>query len=83
MSRMWKQPSSPSKKFEAILLSVRKIMATVYRDHKGVFIVNFLDHDNSVTALCYCGTLEILWWPHIAHGLCCCTKVYFTHQQDL
>lgn len=47
-----------------------------------MLIVNFLDHDN-VTAECYSGTLETLWRPFIAYGLCCCTKVYFTHQPDL
>jgi len=57
-------------------------MATAFKDHKGVLIVYILDHDN-VTAECYCGILEILWTPCIAHGLCCCTKVYFTHQPDL
>lgn len=78
---MWKQPSSRVKKFKESL-SVRKIMATAFRDHKGVLIVNFVDHDNA-TAECDCGTLETLWRPCIAHGLCCCTKVYFTHQPDL
>jgi hypothetical protein len=70
------------KKFEATLF-VSKIMAALFKDHKVVLIVNFLDHGNDVTAQCYCGTLAILWRPRIAHGLCCCTKVYFTHQPDL
>jgi hypothetical protein len=45
------------KKFKEAL-SVRKIMATAFRDHKSVLVVNFLDHDNAI-AECYCGTLEI------------------------
>jgi len=41
--------------------SVRNIIATVLWDHKLVYLVDFLDHGDTVTAQLYCGTLERFW----------------------
>jgi len=40
---------------------VRKNMATVFWGHKVVLLVHVLDFGDAVTAMHYCGTLEMLW----------------------
>jgi hypothetical protein len=49
----------PAKKFKA-MLSVRKIMANVLWDHKGVLLVYMLDGGDAVSAEHYSGTRETL-----------------------
>jgi len=60
---LWKYPSSgPPKKF-TVTLSVGSIVVTVFFvwGHKGILLVNFLDHGDTVNAECYCGTHGRLW----------------------
>jgi hypothetical protein len=49
--------SPPAKKCETIQL-VEKIMATVILDHKGMFIVDFPEHGDTVIAKYCFGTLR-------------------------
>jgi histone-lysine N-methyltransferase SETMAR len=57
----WKHGSSPpSKKFKTTQ-SAQKIMATVFWDHKGVLLVDFLTQADTVNADRYCDTLNRLW----------------------
>jgi histone-lysine N-methyltransferase SETMAR len=59
-SMTWKHPSSPpSKKFKTTQ-SAKKIMATVFWDHKGVRLVDFLTQGDTVNADRYCDTLSRL-----------------------
>jgi histone-lysine N-methyltransferase SETMAR len=58
-SMMWKQPSRPAAKKLKAMPSVRKIMATVFWNHKGVLLVDFLDHGDIVTDECHYGTKRL------------------------
>jgi histone-lysine N-methyltransferase SETMAR len=56
-SMTWKHTSSPPpKKFKATL-STNKILATVFWDHDGVLLVDFLSKGETVNATRYCETL--------------------------
>jgi hypothetical protein len=56
----WKHASSPpSKKFKTTQ-SAKKIMATLFWDHKGVLLVDFLTQGDTVNADRYCETLSRL-----------------------
>jgi histone-lysine N-methyltransferase SETMAR len=57
----WHNPRSPSKprKFKQTL-STRKIMATVFWDRKGVFLVEFMPRDTTINAESYYATLRRL-----------------------
>jgi hypothetical protein len=46
----WKHHSLPPAKEFKTMPSVRNILATVFKDHKDVFFVDFFDHGNTVTA---------------------------------
>jgi hypothetical protein len=60
-SMTWKHAlSPPSKKFKTTQ-SAKKIMATVFLDHKGVLLVDFLTQGDTVNADHYCDTLSWLW----------------------
>jgi hypothetical protein len=55
-SMEWKHPGSPrTKKFEMV-----KLMATVFWDHKGVLLVEFMKKGTTINAALYCATLERL-----------------------
>lgn len=63
-SMQWQHSSFPSKnihhsskKFKQ-KHSVRKLMATVFQDKKGILLVKFCDHGITVTAILYWGTLR-------------------------
>jgi hypothetical protein len=57
-SMTWKHAlSPPSKKFKTTR-SAKKIMVTVFWDHKGVLLVAFLTQGDTVNADRYCGTLS-------------------------
>jgi histone-lysine N-methyltransferase SETMAR len=59
-SMTWKHASSPpSKKFKTTP-SAKKVMATVFWDHKGVLLVDFLTKGDTVNADRYCDTLSRL-----------------------
>jgi histone-lysine N-methyltransferase SETMAR len=59
-SMTWKHASSPpSKKFKTAP-SAKKVMATVFWDHKGVLLVDFLTKGDTVNADRYCDTLSRL-----------------------
>jgi hypothetical protein len=61
VSMMWKHPSpAPAKKVKATP-SVRKIMATVFWDHKGALFMDFVDRSDTVTVEGEGSTLEKLW----------------------
>jgi hypothetical protein len=59
----WHHPRSPSKlrKFKQTL-STRKIMATVFRDRKGVLLVEFMLQGTTINTELYCATLRRLWY---------------------
>ena len=65
--------SPPPKKYETIQL-VEKIMATVILDHKGMPIVDFPEHDDTITVKYYFDTHERLEQACITKGLNCCYK---------
>jgi histone-lysine N-methyltransferase SETMAR len=57
-STMWKHPSSPTaKKFKT---SVRKVMATVFWDMKGLLLVHFINKNETINADRYIQTLQKL-----------------------
>jgi histone-lysine N-methyltransferase SETMAR len=57
----WHHLWSPKKprKFKQVV-SMRKIMATVFWDRKGVLLVDFLPKGTTINAQCYCETLRQL-----------------------
>jgi hypothetical protein len=56
---MWKHPSSPTaKKFKTT--SVRKVMATVFWDMKGLLLVDLIHKNKTINADCYIQTLQKL-----------------------
>jgi hypothetical protein len=59
-SMTWKHAlSPPSKKFKTTQ-SAKMIMATVFWDHKGVLLVDFLTQGDKVNADRYCDTISRL-----------------------
>lgn len=56
-SMSWKHPSSPPRKKFKTTPSAKKVMATVFWDHQGVLLVDFLTHGSTVNAPRYCTTL--------------------------
>ena len=65
--------SPPAKKCETIQL-VPKIMATVILDIKGMPIVDFPEHGDTITAEYYFGIHERSQQACITKGLNCCLK---------
>jgi hypothetical protein len=49
-----------AKKFK-VMPSVRDITGTVFWDYKGVFLMDFLGHGDTVSVQCFCGIHERLW----------------------
>jgi hypothetical protein len=58
-SKQWMHTHSPNKprKFKQTL-SVRKLMATVFWDMKGVLLVDFMPQGTTITSEVYCETLK-------------------------
>lgn len=65
--------SPPAKKCETIQL-VEKIMATVILDHKGMSIVDFPEHGDTIIAEYCFGTHERLQQACITKGRTCCLE---------
>ncbi|KAJ4446902.1 hypothetical protein ANN_13603 [Periplaneta americana] len=61
-SRQWHHPSSPKKpRIFKQTLSTQKVMATVFWDHKGVLLLDFMPKGTTINANRYCETLRKLW----------------------
>lgn len=59
-SMTWKHIASPPVRKFKISPSAKKIMASVFWDHKGPLLVDFLERGNTVNAEQYCKTLDRL-----------------------
>lgn len=59
-SMSWKHPWSPPLKKFKVTQSAGKIMATVFWDHLGVLLVEFLPKGHNINAEMYCTTLKRL-----------------------
>lgn len=59
-SMVWKHPWSPPPKKFKVTQSAGKIMVTVFWDHRGVLLVDFLPKGHSINAQTYCATLKRL-----------------------
>jgi hypothetical protein len=59
-SMMWKYPSSPTTKKFKTTTSVRKVMATVFWDKKGLLLVDFIHKNETINADRYIQTLQKL-----------------------
>ena len=59
----WRHSGSPCEtKFKQIL-SMRKVMCTVFWDRRSILLVHFLTRGETVNAESYCETLQKLRWP--------------------
>lgn len=56
----WKQPSFPTRQKFKTTPSAKKVMATVFWDHPGVLLDDFLIRGATVNATSYCATLNRL-----------------------
>jgi hypothetical protein len=58
-SKQWMHTHSPNKakKFK-LILSARKLIAAVFWGRKGVLMVEFMQHEITVTSEAYCETLK-------------------------
>jgi len=59
-SREWRHSSSPKPRKFKTTQSAGKVMATVFWDRKGVFLVDFMAHGTTINADRYCETLKKL-----------------------
>ena len=59
-SMVWKHPSSPPPKKFKVQPSVKKLMATVFWDAKGILLLDILEPGHTVNANRYCQTLDKL-----------------------
>jgi histone-lysine N-methyltransferase SETMAR len=59
-SKQWKHKESPTPTKFKVVVSARKVMATVFWDMKGVLLVEFQEHGETVNAASYCSLLERL-----------------------
>lgn len=59
-SMQWMHSTSPKPKKFKQTFSGRKLMATVFWDHKGVLLIEFLPRGRTITSLVYCETLKKL-----------------------
>jgi hypothetical protein len=59
-SMMWKYPSSPTTKKFKTTTSVRKVMATVFWDKKGLLLVDFIHKNETINADRHIQTLQKL-----------------------
>lgn len=59
-SSQWRHTSSPSAKKFKTTISAKKIMASVFWDHKGIILIEFLPQGETINASRYCETLKKL-----------------------
>jgi hypothetical protein len=59
-SMEWKHSGSPRTKKFKMVKSAGKLIATVFWDHKGVLLVEFMEKGTTINAASYCATLERL-----------------------
>lgn len=59
-SMTWKHPWSPTPRKFKVQHSVKKVMATVFWDAKGVLLVDILPQGETINALRYCETIDRL-----------------------
>lgn len=59
-SQQWRHTTSPSAKKCKTQISAKKIMASVFWDRKGIILVEFLPHGETINAARYCETLKKL-----------------------
>ncbi|XP_067123351.1 histone-lysine N-methyltransferase SETMAR-like [Centruroides vittatus] len=59
-SMEWRHTSSPTKVKAKQTISVRKIMATVFWDRKGILLVDFMPRGTTINSDTYCVTLRKL-----------------------
>ena len=59
-SMQWRHSSSPKAKKFKQASSVRKIMATVFWDRKGILLIDFLERRLTINADAYCDTVRKL-----------------------
>jgi len=56
--RKWRQSSSPKAKKFKQASSVRKIMATIFWDRKGILLIDFLERGLTINTDAYCETVR-------------------------
>lgn len=59
-SQQWRHTLSPSAKKFKTTISVKKIMASVFWDHKGIILIEYLPQGETINAARYCETLKKL-----------------------
>ncbi|GFO24363.1 LOW QUALITY PROTEIN: chitinase-3-like protein 1 [Plakobranchus ocellatus] len=59
-SMTWRHPSSPVTNKFKVQQSATKVMATMFSDSHGIFLLDFLPKGESVNADRYCQTLDLL-----------------------
>ena len=58
-SIMWKHPTHHTAKAFKEMPSVKKNTVTLFWEHRGTLLVNFLDHGNTLSAEYCCDTLKM------------------------
>ena len=71
-SMQWRHSSSPKAKKFKQASSVRKIMATVFWDRKGILLIDFLERGLTINADAYCETVRKLRWAIQKKDVECC-----------
>ncbi|KAL4121063.1 hypothetical protein QTP88_013646 [Uroleucon formosanum] len=59
-SEQWRHTTSPSTKKFKTTISAKKIMASVFWDHKGIILIEYLRQGETINAARYCETLKKL-----------------------
>jgi len=59
-SEQWRHTTSPSTKKFKTTISAKKIMASVFWDHKGIILIEYLPQGETINAARYCETLKKL-----------------------
>src|SRR5579862_8085227 len=59
-SMAWKHSNSPPPKKFKIVPSAKKLMATVFWDHRGPLLIEYMEKGKTVNAEQYCNTLDKL-----------------------
>ncbi|GFN74518.1 histone-lysine N-methyltransferase SETMAR [Plakobranchus ocellatus] len=77
----WKHPSSPVTKKFKVQQSAIKVMATVFRDSRGMILLDTLPKGESVNADRYCETLErrptLEAAVHVSNNTCFSNTLFF------
>ena len=73
-SMTWKQDTSPPPRKFRVVMSARKVIATVFWESEGIVLIDYLEHGSTISGNDYADWLENVerqWKRRDAHALRC------------